>query len=113
MASSGDSGIISAAVAILSLINDRVGLTKETAPLAAVTVLMVLVDFLVATKRLKPDPNIVGRLIGRLLVRVASQYGISQKEVMQMVGQAQSGQRKAMNAQAARSGLVGKLMGRL
>jgi hypothetical protein len=113
MASSGDSGIISAAVAILSLINDRVRLTKETAPLAAVTVLMVLADFLVATKRMKPDPNIVGRLIGRLLVRVASQYGISQKEVMQMVGQAQSGQRKAMNAQAARSGLVGKLMGRL
>jgi hypothetical protein len=113
MASSGDSGIISASVAILSLINDRVRLTRETAPLAAVTVLMVLVDFLVATKRMKPDPNIVGRLIGRLLVRVASQYGISQKDVMQMVGQAQSSQRKAMNAQAARSGLVGKLMERL
>jgi hypothetical protein len=113
MASSGDSGIIAAAVAILSLINERVGLTKETAPLAAVTVLMVLADFLVATKRMKPDPNIVGRLIGRLLVRVASQYGISQREVMQMVGQALSSQRKAMNAQAARSGLVGKLMERL
>jgi hypothetical protein len=113
MASSGDNGIISAAVAILSLINDRVRLTRETAPLAAVTVLMVLADFLVATKRMKPDPNVVGRLIGRLLVRIASQYGISQKEVSQMVGQAPSGQRKAMNAQAARSGLVGKLMERL
>jgi hypothetical protein len=113
MASSGDNGIISAAVAILSLINDRVRLTKEKAPLAAVTVLMVLADFLVATKRMKPDPNVVGRLIGRLLVRIASQYGISQKEVLQMVGKAPSGQRKAMNAQAARSGLVGKLMGRL
>jgi hypothetical protein len=113
MASSGDKGIISAAVAIMSLINDRTKLTRETAPLAAVTVLMVLADFLVATKRMEPDPNIVGRLIGQLLVRVASQYGISQKEVSQMVGQAPSGQRKAMNAQAAQGGLVGKLMGRL
>lgn len=113
MASSGEDGIVTAAAAILSLINERAKLSKEMIGPAAVTVLMVLADFLVYTGRMRADPGLVGRLIGKLLARIAPQYGISADELREMTRSAPSEQRRGMNAEAARRGLLGKLMQRV
>ena len=113
LASRGDGGMIEAVITILSAINERRPLSKEMIPVAAVVILLVLADFMTQAKLMQPDPNLVGRLLAKLLTRVMVQYKLPKDEIRKMIGGAPSEQRKGMNAEVARSGLLGKMMQRV
>lgn len=113
MASSGDDGIVNAASLILDAIGKkgkRIG--QDWAIPAATAILTVLMDFLTSIGVAQTDTNHFTKLLGVLISRVAKEYKIKPELVGQMVGGAPSGMRKQMNAQAARGGMIGKLMQR-
>ena len=107
-ASSGDNGLISATVAILSMIIDKMDIDSDMVIPAAAAVMMAIMDFLVKIGRAKPDPNKIGQLIGKLGAVVGQQFKLDPEMVKQQMGgqAAQQPQKPQSNI-----GALGQMMG--
>lgn len=108
-----DQGIVMASMLLLDTVSGqgkRIG-SDFIIQAAAITV-TVLLDFLTSIKRYQPDPKHFSTLLGQVIARAAKQYGVPPQQVGRLVASAPSPMRGGMNAQAAGSGLLGRMMSR-
>ncbi len=108
-AASGDNGLISAAVAILSMIIDKMDIDSDMVIPAAATIMIALLDFLVKIGKAQPDPNKIGDLIGRLGAVVGQQFKLDPEMVKQQMGGAAAPAQPAQPQ--SKLGALGQMMG--
>jgi hypothetical protein len=110
-AASGDNGLISATVAILSMIIDKMDIDSDMVIPAAATVMIALLDFLVKIGKAQPDPNKIGDLIGRLGAVVGKQFKLDPAMVQQQMGGAAAPAQEQPAQPQSKLGALGQRMG--
>jgi hypothetical protein len=116
-AATGDDGLISATVAILSLVIDKMDIDSDMVIPAAASIMLVILDFLVKIGKAKADPNRIGQLVGKLGAVVGQQFKLDPEMVKQQMGGAaapgQAGPQGGPQPQQPQSklGALGQMMG--
>lgn len=81
MASSGPDGMAQAVMVILSIVADRQPLSAEDAPIAAFTILMVLIDFLGKIQRYEVNDQTMRQSVAAVMDQLAQQYGATDADL--------------------------------
>lgn len=81
MASSGPDGMAQVVMSILALIEQRQQIAAEDAPIAAFTILMVLIDFLGKIKAYDVTPETVRQSVAAVMDLVARRYNATDQDI--------------------------------
>jgi hypothetical protein len=111
-ASNGAQGLFSAVSGILKVVVEKMKLPREMIIPAAVTIMIIVLKFLADIGRAQTDEQSVGRLIGGLTATIGAEYGFSDEEIIQMIGQmpTEGGMRQGATQQRAQQGALGQMM---
>lgn len=107
MAAQGADGLSQATLSIMSILGQKMQFSRDDAPIAAIIVLFVIMDFMSKVGKVPQDPKFLLQAMSGVMAPIAKQYGASPQDI-QDLDQVAPGLAQATQERMQQGGMLGQ-----